>query len=113
MTGPSAPDEVTSVFTALADPRRREVLEVVASSGAITATAAADQLTITRQAVAKHLAVLTEAGLVSSSKRGREVQYEVSPAALEQTARWLQHQASAWDRQLEALKRRAERSVQH
>jgi len=109
MTNPPAPAEVTTVFIALADPRRREVLEVVASTGAITATAVADQLTITRQAVAKHLATLTEAGLVTSSKRGREVFYEVSPAPLEQTARWLQRQASAWDRKLEALKRRAER----
>jgi len=112
MTDPSAPNEVTAVFTALADPRRREVLEVVASAGAITATAVADQLTISRQAVAKHLAVLTEAGLVLSSKRGREVRFEVSPAPLEQTAVWLQRQASAWDRQLAALKRRAERSVE-
>lgn len=111
MTDPSAPTEVTRVFTALADPRRREVLEVVASTGGITATAVADQLTISRQAVAKHLAVLTEAGLVSSSKRGREVLFAVSPIPLEQTARWLQRQASAWDRQLEALKRRAEQSV--
>jgi len=111
MTDPSVPLEVTAVFTALADPRRREVLEAVASAGGITATAVAERLTITRQAVAKHLAVLTEAGLVTSSKRGREVQYEVTPAPLEQTAKWLQRQASAWDRQLEALKRRAERSI--
>lgn len=111
MIGSSAPNEVTAVFTALADPRRREVLEVVASAGAITATAVADRLTISRQAVAKHLALLTEAGLVSSSKRGREVLFGVRPAPLEETARWLQRQASAWDRQLEALKRRAEQSV--
>ncbi|GAB3911949.1 transcriptional regulator [Microlunatus endophyticus] len=111
MTDPSAPDEVAVVFTALADPRRREVLETVASASGITATAVAERLTISRQAVAKHLAVLTEAGLVTSSKRGREVLFEVSPAPLEETARWLQRQASAWDRQLEALKRRAERSI--
>jgi DNA-binding transcriptional ArsR family regulator len=107
----SAPYDVTVVFTALADPRRREVLEVVASAGLVSATAVADRLTVTRQAVAKHLAVLTEAGLVSSTRRGREVLYEVSPAPLESTARWLQQAASAWDRRLAALKRRAENTA--
>lgn len=111
MTDPSAPGEVTTVFTALADPSRRDVLEAVASSGRITTTAIAERLTITRQAVAKHLAVLTEAGLVTSTRHGREVLYEVSPAPLENTARWLQQAASAWDRRLAALKRRAEEAA--
>lgn len=111
MTDQSAPNEVTAVFTALADPRRREVLEVVASSGAISATAVADRLTISRQAVAKHLGILTDAGLVASTKHGREVLYEVCPAPLQNTARWLQQSASAWDVRLAALKRRAEEAA--
>lgn len=108
MTDPSAPDEVTRVLTALADPSRRAVVDAVASTGAISATAIAERLTISRQAVAKHLVVLTEAGLVTSTKRGREVLYEVSPAPLQHTAGWLQRAATTWDNRLADLKRRAE-----
>ncbi|MET1074148.1 MAG: metalloregulator ArsR/SmtB family transcription factor, partial [Umezawaea sp.] len=54
------------VFVALADPSRRAVLASLASGGPATATDLAGRLPITRQAIAKHLALLSDAGLVTA-----------------------------------------------
>ncbi|AKU18627.1 ArsR family transcriptional regulator [Luteipulveratus mongoliensis] len=99
---------MTAVFAALADPRRREVLDVLARAGRVSATTIAADLTVTRQAVTKHLVVLVDAGLATSSRHGREVLYEVRAAPLDAAARWLQDAAAVWDRRLDALKRAAE-----
>ncbi|MDE9366694.1 metalloregulator ArsR/SmtB family transcription factor [Luteipulveratus sp. YIM 133132] len=105
----STPGSVAAVFAALADPRRREVVDVIARTGRASATAIAADLTVTRQAVAKHLVVLAEAGLVTSHRSGREVMYELRPAPLDAAARWLTSAAAVWDRRLAALKVAAER----
>lgn len=97
------------VLTALADPTRRDVLAGLAARETATATALAGDLTITRQAVVKHLAVLAEAGLVESAREGREVRFRVCAAPLRETASWLTAQADAWDGRLAALKAEAER----
>lgn len=102
-------DTATSVFSALADPTRRSVLESLAHREVATATAVASGLTISRQAVLKHLVVLAEAGLVESSKNGREVRFRVRPQPLRQTASWLTARADTWEGQLTALKSEAER----
>lgn len=99
---------VDSVITALADPTRRELLDLLAAQGEATATTLAERLPVSRQAVVKHLAVLGAAGLVSSSRVGREVRYAVRPAALDATARWMAALASDWDRRLANIKRVAE-----
>jgi DNA-binding transcriptional ArsR family regulator len=104
-----APTEaIGDVLTALADPTRRQVLDLVAARGEVTATTLAEQLPISRQAVVKHLAVLDAAGLVSGSRVGREVRYAVRPAALDATARWMSGLAADWDRRLANIKRIAE-----
>jgi DNA-binding transcriptional ArsR family regulator len=99
-----APGTVAAVFVALADPSRREVIGVLAARGVATATAIAEDLAITRQAVAKHLATLADAGLVNSQKAGREVRYRLRPEPLRLAARWLDTAAGAWDGQLAAVK---------
>ena len=75
---------------ALADPTRRQVLEV------------------SRQMVLKHLGVLQEAGLVRSARAGREVLFQVRSAPLAETAAWLGSLAAQWDSRLADLKARAE-----
>lgn len=100
---------VAQVFTALADASRRSVLEGLAARESATATTLAGDLTITRQAVVKHLAVLADAGLVESAREGREVRFRVRATPLRQTASWLAAQADAWDGRLTALKVEAER----
>ncbi|WP_336211547.1 ArsR/SmtB family transcription factor [Nonomuraea sp. LPB2021202275-12-8] len=99
---------VDSVLVALADPTRRRLLDLLAAQGEATATTLAGRLPVSRQAVVKHLAVLDAAGLVSSSRAGREVRYTVRPAALNATARWMATLADDWDRRLENIKRAAE-----
>lgn len=101
-------ESVAGVLVALADPTRRRLLEAVAAHGGVTATTLAERLPVTRQAIVKHLAVLSQAGLVSGSRVGREVRYTVRPAALGATARWMTALASDWDLRLEAVKNAAE-----
>ena len=96
------------VFAALADPTRRAILERVAATGDATPTALAADLPVTRQAVAKHLAVLDRAGLVEGRRRGREVRYAVRPERLDAAARSMAEVAAAWDTRLHAIKRIAE-----
>ncbi|HEY9370875.1 metalloregulator ArsR/SmtB family transcription factor [Streptomyces sp.] len=105
---PGAAEVVDSVLAALADPTRRQLLDLLAAQGAATATTLAERLPISRQAVVKHLAVLDAAGLVSGGRVGREVRYAVRPAALDTTARWMASLASEWDRRLATIKRVAE-----
>ncbi|WP_328885966.1 ArsR/SmtB family transcription factor [Streptomyces sp. NBC_00316] len=101
-------EAVDSVFGALADPTRRRLLDLLGVQGESTATTLAEQLPVSRQAVVKHLAVLDAAGLVSGGRVGREVRYEVRPAALNATARWMAALAADWDRRLANIKRVAE-----
>ncbi|MGH3544128.1 MAG: ArsR/SmtB family transcription factor [Mycobacterium sp.] len=103
-----AVETVGSVLVALADPMRRQLLDLLAAQGEATATTLAERLPVSRQAVVKHLAVLDAAGLVSGSRVGREVRYAVRPAALDATARWMAALAADWDRRLANIKRVAE-----
>jgi DNA-binding transcriptional ArsR family regulator len=99
---------VDSVLVALADPTRRQLLDLLAARGEATATVLAAGLPVSRQAVVKHLAVLDAAGLVAGGRVGREVRYAVRPAALNATARWMAALAVDWDRRLATIKRVAE-----
>ncbi|MGW2997920.1 ArsR/SmtB family transcription factor [Streptomyces sp. NPDC001193] len=105
-------EAVDGVLAALADPTRRRLLDLLAAQGEASATALADRLPVSRQAVVKHLAVLDAAGLVSGSRVGREVRYAVRPAALDATARWMAALATDWDRRLARIKRIAESTEQ-
>jgi DNA-binding transcriptional ArsR family regulator len=99
---------VDSVFNALADPTRRRMLERLARGGTLTASGVAEKLPISRQAVAKHLAALRSANLVSSERVGRETQYKLSPDPLDDAARWIQAVSAEWDDRLEALRQSLE-----
>ncbi|GGX18043.1 ArsR/SmtB family transcription factor [Streptomyces chryseus] len=101
-------EAVDSVLAALADPTRRQLLDLLAAHGEATATTLAERLPVSRQAVVKHLAHLDAAGLVAGNRVGREVRYTVRPAALDATARWMVALAADWDRRLATIKRVAE-----
>ncbi|MFL6204406.1 MAG: ArsR/SmtB family transcription factor [Acidimicrobiales bacterium] len=103
---PAADARAGAVFEALADPTRRAVLRDVATRGPRTATEVAADLPVSRQAVAKHLAVLREAGLVAHERAGREARFTAQLAPLGDAERWLRAAGDAWDdrlRRLEAL----------
>ncbi|WP_392753175.1 ArsR/SmtB family transcription factor [Streptomyces sp. LN590] len=101
-------EAVDSVLSALADPMRRQLLDLLAAQGEVSATTLAERVPVSRQAVVKHLAVLDAAGLVSGRRVGREVRYAVRPAALDATARWMAALAADWDRRLTHIKHVAE-----
>jgi DNA-binding transcriptional ArsR family regulator len=104
----TATAEHGDLFAALADPTRRQVLDLLAARGEGSASALAADMPVSRPAVIKHLAVLDRAGLVESRRRGREVVYSVRPQPLESAARWMAGVAADWDARLAALKRLAE-----
>ena len=96
---------VDAVFSALADERRRSLLEVLAERGSATATELAAGLPVTRQAVAKHLASLGEAGLVAVTRSGREARYRLTPEPLDDAVAWIERVGASWDERLAALER--------
>lgn len=99
----------TDVFAALADPTRREILSAVSTRGSATATQLAGELPVTRQAVAKHLAILADAGLVDGRREGRETRFRPTPAPLSEAVDWIAGIGAQWDDRLAALERVARR----
>lgn len=85
------------VLTALADARRRELLELLAGAADTSAGGLAAVLPVSRQAVAAHLAVLEEARLVTRRRAGRRVLFTLRPEGLTATAEWLTARAAAWN----------------
>ena len=105
-------DAVGPVFAALADPTRRYVVEHLLREGSTSVPALTSTLPITRQAVAKHLATLDEAGLVErdpAGGAGREVRYRLHAGALHDAMAWLREAEAAWDGRLARLKEDVER----
>lgn len=103
MSGPDA------VFAALADGTRRSLLEEVARRGETTPTELAAAAPVTRQAVAKHLGVLADAGLVEAERIGRETRYRPTPSPFSDAIAWMVEVGGEWDTRLAALQRAAAR----
>jgi DNA-binding transcriptional ArsR family regulator len=97
-------DPKQAVFTALADPTRRALIEMLIDHGAQTATQLATRLPITRQGISKHLGLLAEAGLVTIRQRGRDKYYHLTPEPLEEASLWIAAIAARWDARLQALR---------
>ena len=102
MTGTLVP-----VFAALGDETRWSILAAL-GEGDASASALANRLPVTRQAIAKHLAVLQDVGLVEPLRVGRELQYRVIGAELAATAQRLDALGAVWDRRLAAIREIAE-----
>ena len=98
-------DPAGPVFSALADPTRRRVIDYLAEHGEATATDLAGILPVTRQAVSKHLSALGAAGLVARRKNGREARYRLTPEPMTDAAAWMASVGSVWDERLSALRR--------
>jgi DNA-binding transcriptional ArsR family regulator len=93
------------VFTALADPTRRAILATLAAQGPATATDLADRLPITRQGIAKHLVLLTDADLVIPEPgERRRVRYRLHSAPVQVAQQFLAALAHDWDDRLQALR---------
>ena len=96
------------LWSAIGDPSRRRVLDLVVSNGGVSASWLAGHVPFSRQAVSKHLVVLEQAGLISLRKQGREVLYRVDTNRLDQASRAIADLAARWDRRLGMIKRLAE-----
>ena len=109
MAKPDLEAVAQEVFAALADPSRRAILAALATRGPATATDLAGRLPITRQAIAKHLALLTDAGLVVAEPgERRRVRYRLDSAPMKVAQQFLAALARDWDGPLAALHRHLE-----
>ena len=106
MSAPAVVDD--DLWSAVGDPTRRRMLDLLLAEGAGTATSLSDRLPVTRQAVAKHLGMLDRVGLVHAVAEGREKRYRVDQAQLERAVAQLSSVGSAWDARLRRIKRIAE-----
>jgi DNA-binding transcriptional ArsR family regulator len=96
---------VDAVFDALGDPSRRTLVRAIAARGDATATELAAELPVTRQAVAKQLVALADAGLLRATRSGRETRYAVTPEPLGDAVDWMVEVGAAWDDRLARLGR--------
>lgn len=96
------------LWSAVGDPIRRRMIDLLLRDGAATATSLSANLPVTRQAVAKHLLVLDRVGLVHATTIGRERQFRVDQAQLGRAVTQLTETGAAWDARLRRIKRIAE-----
>ncbi|WP_039803780.1 ArsR/SmtB family transcription factor [Nocardia araoensis] len=96
------------LWSAIGDPMRRRMLDLLLAEGNGTATSLSERLPVTRQAVAKHLVVLDRVGLVHGTPAGRERRYQVDEAQLARAVAQLSAVGAAWDARLRRIKRIAE-----
>jgi len=100
------------MFVALADPTRRAILEILASSGELSATAIYEHFAVSPQAISQHLKVLREARLVVMEKRAQKHLYRLNQETLSQFEAWVQHMRQRWEERFSALDTVLEREKQ-
>ncbi|HEU5485315.1 MAG TPA: metalloregulator ArsR/SmtB family transcription factor [Microlunatus sp.] len=96
------------LWSAIGDPTRRRMLDLLLADGGGTATTLGRRLPVSRQAVSKHLAVMDRVGLVRATQQGREKRYQVDDVQLARAAAELASVGAAWDARLQRIKRIAE-----
>ena len=94
------------LWSAIGDPIRRQILDLLLAAGDGTSTSLSERLPVTRQAVAKHLVALDRAGLVEGRREGREMRYSLTPAPLTEAMRWMDDVGAQWDERLARLAER-------
>ena len=94
--------DIGPIFVALADPSRRHLLETLAR-GSATLSELASGLPVTRQAVSKHLAALSGAGLVRARRQGRSTHFELTPEPLGEAVSWVEAVGAQWEERLRTL----------
>jgi DNA-binding transcriptional ArsR family regulator len=93
------------VFSALAEPTRRNILEMLASRGRLSASEISDRFPVSAPAISQHLKVLREAKLVRVEKRAQQRIYEINPDAMLEMEQWARRLRELWDEQFDALDR--------
>ncbi len=90
------------VFQAIADPTRREIINLIAQQ-TLTPNGLADKFDISRQGISKHIKILTQCGIITISKQGREHFCYVQPQKLNEVADWLADFRKIWDSRFDKL----------
>ena len=101
----------TDVFNAIAEPRRREIVELLGQRGALAVGSIVLALGIAQPAASKHLAVLREVGIVSVAQQGQQRLYQLEPSELKHVHDWISKFERLWSHQLDRIKQRAERAA--
>ena len=96
------PDMRRDIFQAIADPTRRAIIALIALQ-AMTPNAIADNFNTTRQAVSKHLRILTECELVKPEQRGREIYYSLEIQRMKEIDKWLSQFRRIWEARFDQL----------
>ena len=91
------------IFTALAEPTRRSILEMLAKKGELSATEISDQFDSSSPAISQHLKILREAKLIRMEKRSRQRIYEMNPDAINQFEEWARHTRELWGKRFDLL----------
>jgi len=90
-------------FTALADPTRRNIIEMLAIHGQLCATEISDKFQVSPSAISQHLKVLREANLVRMEKRAQQRLYRINPEPLLELEEWVSRMRELWDERFDAL----------
>ncbi|MDE1762124.1 MAG: helix-turn-helix transcriptional regulator [Candidatus Micrarchaeota archaeon] len=90
-------------FYALAEPRRRRIIEIIAASGQLSATQIYKKFNVTAQAVSQHLTILRDAGLVKMEKRAQQHIYSLDPSSISEVGEWAQKTQRLWNKRLDRL----------
>mgnify|MGYP001181031868 FL=1 len=93
----------TDLFSAVADPTRRRILELLAGRGQMSATEISDHFPVSAQAVSQHLKVLLQANLVSVERRAQQRLYRLNPDAIAELEQWTAGLRERWSRRLDRL----------
>jgi DNA-binding transcriptional ArsR family regulator len=96
------------MFSALAEPTRRSILEMLASNGQLSATAISSKFRVSPPAISQHLKILREARLVSMEKHAQQRLYAINPEAMNELEEWARKIAAQWDKRFDALEKLAQ-----
>lgn len=101
-------DTLNNVFTALADPTRRQIVEILSDGQARSVSQITHHFGISRQAVTKHLAILSDSGMLSYERQGRDRYNRLKPLGFDPLRQWFTHYSAFWDDRLLVLKQQVE-----
>ena len=105
------PSSTADPFHAIAEPRRRQIVELLADRGSLAVGAIVLMLGLPQPAVSKHLAVLHEVGIVSVEKQGKQRIYSLEPTELKAVYKWISRFEALWSHKLDRIKQRAENAA--
>lgn len=99
---------VNTLLIALADPTRRQIVEILSDGQARSVSEITGHFSVSRQAVTKHITILNDAGIVACERHGRDRHNQLLPKGLDPLREWLSHYSAFWDDRLAALKQQVE-----